>query len=33
MPVEDEAQGLRAQAEWLGEQLKAVQQQLDELAK
>jgi hypothetical protein len=31
VPAENEAQALRAQAEWLGEQLKAVQQRLDEL--
>lgn len=33
MPVENEAQALRAQAEWLSDQLEAVQQQLDELGK
>jgi hypothetical protein len=31
MPVENEAQALRTQAEWLSEQLKAVQQRLGEL--
>ena len=31
VPAENEVQALRTQAEWLGEQLRTVQQRLDEL--